>query len=81
MLRCIPLLLLTIAVVGIVLSVTAFVISIFSPPVSAQLVRWTEKLVIPVHLLLAYTLLNAILKTDIVRSFVRLVIGFSPHCF
>ena len=81
MLGCIPLLLLMIAVTGIVLSMAAFVISILSPPVSAQLVRLTEKLVIPVHLLLAYTLLNAILRTDISCRFVRLVTDFSPHCF
>ena len=81
MFQYIPYLLLLIAVTGVVLSVAAFVISIFAPPVSARLTRWTEKLVFPVHVLLVCTILGALTKSDVLHRFVGIVKDFLPHDF
>jgi hypothetical protein len=77
MFQQIPQLLLLIAVTGMVLSVVAFVISIFSSPASARLVQLTEKLVIPVHLLLATAVLTELTKPGFLCRLQSLVDGIS----
>jgi hypothetical protein len=62
MFQQIPQLLLLIAVTGMALSVVAFVLSIFAPRASTELVKFTEKLVIPVHVLLATAVLAEVTK-------------------
>jgi hypothetical protein len=49
--------------------------------VSARLTRWTEKLMIPVQILLVCTILGAIMRSDVLYGLVSVVKDFSPRCF
>ena len=77
MFQQIPQYLLTIAATGMVLSVIAFVISIFSPPASTPVIRLTEKLAIPVHVLLATAILAVMTQLGMLSGLERSVGGLS----
>ena len=71
MFQQIPQFLLMIAATGMVLSVIAFVISIFSLPASIPVIRLTEKLAIPVHVLLATAALAVMTRLGMLSGLER----------
>ena len=77
MVQLIPRLLLLIAVTGMGFSALAFVLSVVSPPASARITQFAEKLAIPVHVLLVTAILAELTKPGFLYRLGAMVDSFS----